>query len=154
MARETWDGIQRSLKVMVRIQVLLGIVICLAGCSTLPPSAGGRAEPIDDKLVGTWKGDLIPGDGNPGFAKTVTTSILSPVLLEFNHQGRYKITLGQSAGAKGRFESKGGEIVLTPDDPKNEVLILDWKGDKLEQKRAFKSDDGFVVSKISSDQPS
>jgi|SRR5471030_1455097 len=140
---------------MRRFALLLcaGIAIAVAGCSS-----------ASNQLVGTWKGDIVPpatekksddiGDKLGNAFKGFLNSMLGPMTIEFNADGKYKVSMSV-ASETGTYTVSGNEVTLVPDDKdpnrKSKInigkLILSSDGKALHNKKEFNSDSDFELKK-------
>jgi hypothetical protein len=140
---------------MRRFALLLcaGIAIVVAGCSS-----------ASSQLVGTWKGDIVPpaaekksddiGDKLGNAFKGFLNSMLGPMTIEFNADGKYKVSMSV-ASETGTYTVSGNEVTLVPDDKdpnrKSKInigkLILASDGKSLHNEKEFNSDSDFELKK-------
>ena len=119
---------------MHKLLVALALTAALAagGCSN------GRS-----RVAGTWKGDIIPAKASQGSfvegLKGMVTALLGPMTVEFNEDGKYKVSLSVGSGT-GTYTVSGNEITLTPDDKSQNNDKMQMKLSKLEI-----SDDGKIL---------
>lgn len=146
-----------------RILLLVTAAFLAAGCAS-------RSA----QLVGIWKGDVAPetaaaqpssgqsqnpsaeaiGKALEGAVKGFINAFVGPMTIEFNADGKYKISLNLGSET-GTYTVTGNEVTLTPDKPEDNKnmklnlskLILSDDGKTLSTKKEFQSDSVLVLKK-------
>ena len=136
---------------MRRIALAFAIAVSIAiiGCSS-----------ASSKLVGTWKGELLPSSKSDNALekglKGLVSGLLGPMTIEFNSNGRYKASV--SVGSEtGSYSVSGNDVTFTPDKQdenssnKNHInlktFVLSADGTKLDSKKEFDSDSVLELKK-------
>lgn len=136
-----------------------GPILC--ACLTILVAGCGNSN---QKVVGVWKGEIAPpathsnsdniGESLGNMFKGFLNSMLGPMTIEFNADGKYKASL--SVGSQtGAYTVSGNEVTLVPDDKDSNrkskidvgTLILSDDGKSLHTKKEFKSDSDFTLKK-------
>lgn len=107
-------------------------------------------------MVGTWKGKPVAPTGSKDLGSALAgmaTALAGDFTLEFNEDGRYKISVSLGSGT-GDYSVSGNEVTLTPDkDQKGQKMTFIIDGKTLREKKEFKSDMGLVFTRESSESP-
>lgn len=123
--------------------VSLALALALIGCNS-----------AKSQLVGTWKGVQQPSRGSQNLGdeigKSMGNLVASQATIEFNADGRYKISMFVGAQT-GTYAMEGRKVRLKPDPsvaPTREfTLQLSADGKQLTTEKEFASDAAIVFEK-------
>jgi hypothetical protein len=103
------------------------------------------------EIVGTWSGTIeAPKEkaGLVGGLRSFAATLVGPMTIEFNADGRYKASSAVSE-VRGSYSVAGNEVRLQPEDKKEEpqVLRLSEDGKTLSTAKEFASDAQVIFTK-------